>query len=183
MLRNPLSTYRRGQTLRVPDEQSAYEQLIGKTRVDPLPARSTESELDSLLSTMRERGEANGGRIASDPMKRLRELTVNVLVPVFVELVEKYSKNGISMQMDASNLLEGGREIRFEFGLGETRTQLLGTATTEGIAFHETRYTPDSHGELASGPMLRLRHLNEKVFREFICERLAQMVRNATRRR
>lgn len=156
---------------------------MSKTRVDASPSRSTESDLDSLLNTLRERGEANGTGRASDPLQRLRELTVNVLVPVFVELVEKYSKNGISMQMDASNLLEGGREIRFEFGLGETRTHLLGTATTEGIAFHETRYTPDSHGELVSGPMLRLRHLNEKVFREFVCERLAQMVRNSMRRR
>ncbi len=169
--------------MRVPEEPTAYEQLVNKARVDPPPSRSTEGDLDSLLNTMRERGETNANRRASDPMQRLRELTVNVLVPVFVELVEKYSKSGISMQMDASNFLEGGREIRFEFGLGKMRTQLLGTATTEGIAFHETRYTPDCHGELASGPMLRLRHLNEKVFREFVCERLAQLVRSAMRRR
>ncbi len=73
--------------------------------------------------------------------------------------------------------------MRFEFGIGECRTQLHGTVTTEAIAFHETRYNPDVQGELLSGPMLRLRALDGDVFRSFVCERLTILLRDATRRR
>ena len=118
-----------------------------------------------------------------DPIQALREVTVNELVPTFVELMEKYSKSGVSMQMDASNFLEGGREIKFEFRIGEYRTQLQGTVTTDGIAFHETRHAPDIHGELSSGPMLRPRQLNSKAFRDFVCQRLTVLLRTAMRRR
>lgn len=145
-----------------------------------------EEELDSLITLLKERrrqGANQAGSLAPDPIQSLRELTLSELVPVFVELMEKYSKSGVSMQMDASNFLEGGREIRFEFGIGEYRTQLLGTVTTEAIAFHETRYTPDVHGELVSGPMLRLRNFTGQTFRNFVCERLTVLLRAAMRRR
>ncbi len=152
----------------------------------PLEERRVEDELDTLISVLsaRSRQTADGaGPFEDDPLLALRELTLNTLVPVFVELVEKYSSSGISMQMDASNFLEGGREIKFEFGLGEYRSQLHGTVTTEGIAFHETRYSPDFQGELTSGPMLRLRGLNAATFRQFVCERLTFLLRAAARRR
>jgi len=144
-----------------------------------------EHELDALIDVMKRRGadSVDDGRAGQSPLQALRGLTVNELVPVFVDLVEKYSKSGISMQMDASNFLEGGREIKFEFATGEFRTQLHGTVTGEGIAFHEVRYTPDFHGELATGPMLRLRQLNATTFREFICDRLTHLLRTALRRR
>ncbi len=117
-----------------------------------------------------------------DPLQELREMTLNEFIPIFVELIEKYSKTGVSLQMDASNLLQGGREIRFDFGVGDYRVQLLGTATTEAIAFHETRFNPDVHGELVSGPMLRLRHLTGEIFRDFICSRLTVLLRAALRK-
>ena len=145
-------------------------------------SRSAEEELDALIRVMEDRGR-DIMTVGSDPLHHLRVLTVNEFGPVFVELVEKYSTVGVSMQMDASNFLEGGREIRFEFGLGEYRFQLHGTVTSEGIAFHETRYCPDLHGELTTGPMLRLRGLDGKAFREFICERLTHLIRSALRRR
>ena len=90
---------------------------------------------------------------------------------------------GVSLEMDVSNFLAGGREISFEFGVGEYRAKLVGTVTTEAIAFHETRYAPDIDGELVSGPMLRLRNLDGTAFREFICERLSVLLRTAIRRR
>ena len=86
------------------------------------------------------------------------------------------------MQMDASNFLQGGREIKFEFGIRDHRLQLHGIVTSEAIAFHETRHGPDVQGELVSGPMLRLRGLDGSVFREFVCERLTYVLRAATRR-
>ena len=145
-----------------------------------------EQELDSLIALLKERrqqGASHGGSLTPDPIQSLRALTINELIPVFVELVEKYSRSGVSMQMDASNFLEGGREIKFEFGIGEYRTQLLGTVTSEAIAFHETRYTPDVRGELVSGPMLRLRNLTAQTFRDFVCDRLSILLRGAMRRR
>ena len=144
-----------------------------------------EDELDTLLAGLKKgrmRGGPSGGR-SYDPIDWLRDLTLTELVPTFVELVEKYSGVGISMQMDASNFLEGGREIKFEFGIDGHRLNMIGTVTTEAIAFHETRYSPHVDGELLSGPMLRLRGLTGASFRQFICERLTMLLREAVRRR
>lgn len=166
-------------------KQPGYKELVAQTApLPPPPKRKLEDDLDGLLTAMRQREqEAATASDKADPLTRLRELTITELVPAFVELVEKYSKSGISMQMDASNLLEGGREIKFDYSLGEYRTQLHGTATSDGIAFHETRYSPGSHGELATGPMVRFRGLNGTTFREFICAQLASLIRAAMRKR
>ena len=170
----------------VPRHPSGYHQLVGKMRVPEPPPKNVEGELDALVNALDERQKSvdadTPGRTV-DPIHTLRELTVRELVPVFVELVEKYSKSGIAMQMDASSLLEGGREIKFEFGIGEYRVQLQGTATSDAIAFHEVRYAPDIHGQLLAGPMLRLKQLSAKTFREFVCERLAILLRSASRRK
>ncbi len=101
---------------------NSYRELVHRT----LPAagaqaRNAEDELDSLIVFLRDRQKATDGEdgvLKPDAVQALRKLTINELIPVFVELVEKYSIAGISMQMDASNLLEGGREIKFEFGVG-----------------------------------------------------------------
>jgi len=164
----------------------SYKELVARTRVPTSQPRTAERDLDGLVAALADR--EKGGAIglaggAPDPIVTLRELLIRELIPVFVELVEKYSAAGIAMQMDASNLLEGGREIKFEFGVGEHRTQLQGTVTTDAIAFHEVRYAPDIDGQLVAGPMLRLKQLSAKTFREFVCERLAQLIRSATRRK
>ena len=172
----------------IPRERNSYRELVQQVRLPSAKADRNpdpEEELDSLIALLKERRQQAGDQIvvlAPDPIQVLRELTINELVPIFVKLMEKYSKSGISMHMDASNFLEGGREIKFEFGLGEYRTQLHGTVTTEAIAFHETRHSPDVDGELVSGPMVRLRGLNAEKFRIFLCERLTQLLRTAVRR-
>lgn len=169
-----------------PNATTSYSQLMKNVQPPPPEEPKAEDELDALIDVLstRSRQRASGADpFEDDPLLALRKLTLSTLVPVFVELVEKYSPSGISMQMDASNFLEGGREIKFEFGLGEYRFQLQGTVTTEGIAFHETRYSPDFQGELTSGPMLRLRGLNASTFRQFVCERLTLLLRSAARRR
>ena len=149
------------------------------------PGKNLENELDALIHVIKRRTQepADDGHGDQSPLQSLRRLMVNELVPVFMDLVDKYSKANISLQMDASNFLEGGREIKFEFTTGEYRTQLHGTVTDEGIAFHEVRYSPEFHGELATGPMLRLRQLNAKTFREFICDQLTHLLRTSLRRR
>ena len=152
----------------------------------PRKSRETESELDSLVPVLKKHG-VDGPRTAKsggpERLQMLRKLMLEKLIPVFVELVEKYSEAGFAMQMDASNFLEGGREIRFEFGIGDYRTELLGTVTTEAIAFHETRFSPNVHGDLISGPMLRLHTLDSVTFRDFVCERLLVLARSRLRQR
>lgn len=159
-----------------------------KAAPPPAPPRTVESDLDSLLTTIRQQetqkpAAAGGPTVAEARVQALREQIVRDFVPIFQELMEKYAGNGIVMDMDASNFLEGGREIRMEFAFGEYRSQLVGTVTPEAVAFHETRYTPEMRGELVSGPALRLRQLNEQAFREFVCERLALLLRTAMKRR
>lgn len=164
---------------------SSYQQLVQKVTPSFTGSKSTESELDALLGSL-SRADAGGEKPAPPPkvdrIQQLRELVMNELIPAFVQLVDKYAAHGISMDMDASNLLQGGREIRFEFRLGDFRTQLAGTATSDTIAFQETRYHPHMRGELVSGPMLSLRRLDVNTFREFICERLTILARSATKR-
>jgi hypothetical protein len=168
-----------------PTRTSEYQRLVESTRVPPPPPRSLETDLDKLIACMKERKrrQAEPAPKERDRVQELRELMVRELVGVFVELMEKYRDSGVSMEMDASSFLEGGREIRFDFAFGEFRIQMLGTVTTEAIAFHETRHFPDVRGELVSGPMLRLRSLNARVFRDFICERLAVLIRAVMRHR
>ena len=165
---------------------SDYQKLIEKNRPPPPKEHTSESELDSLLTVIKERekkAQAASSPDEPDRIQALRTLTINELVGIFMEIKEKYAASGVSLELDVSNFLSGGREIKMEFGFGEYRAQLLGTVTTEAIAFHETRYAPDIAGELVSGPMLRLRNLDGKVFREFVCERLTALLRTAIRRR
>lgn len=165
---------------------SSYRELVLQTRPPAKPVPLTpEEELDSLLGTYQQRLKEieHEKKPKPDLIMLLRDQTINEFIPVFIELVEKYSQTGISMQMDASDFLQGGSEFRFEFALNGLRTQLQGTVTTEAIAFHETRHSPDVHGEFVRGPMLRLRGLTVEAFRNFICQRLALLVRAATPRK
>ena len=166
---------------------TSYRELVAETTPPPKPPPDPEQELDTLLHRMKERerkAAAEGNRKEEvDPVTRLRDQMVKQFIPVFLELAEKYSEAGIALDLDASNLLQGGREIKMELALAGHRIQLHGTATSEMIAFHETRHTPDFSGELAGGPMLRLRTLDTKAFRDFVCGRLSRLVHQVMRRR
>ncbi len=169
----------------VPSAPSQYGELVRRQAEAQkhLESLTPEQELDTLVNGLQERkrNAVRNGLVRTDPFQALRESMLKEFIPIFVELVEKYSESGISLQMDASSFLEGGRELRFEFGAGEHRIHLQGTVTTEAIAFHETRFSPDVQGELVSGPMLRLHNLTGEVFRDFVCRRLAVLVRAAIR--
>jgi hypothetical protein len=149
--------------------------------------KTTEGEVDTLLALYAQRKDKRErpvtGHQVADPIQLLREKVVQEFVPVFSELAEKYEASGLTMEMDASDLMAGGREVKFEFAVGEHRSVLQGTATSDGIAFQETRYTPQLEGRLTSGPMLRLRNLTAQVFRDFICTRLSVLLRTALRQR
>ena len=165
-------------------EPSFDKRAVKQSPTSETSVLSAEGELDRLISSVQERRmkERLGAVVdVPDRIERLRKLTIEDLIPVFVELKEKYAASQIIMEMDASNFLQGGREIKFQFQIGDYRTELAGTVTTEAIAFYETRFAPDMNGELASGPMLRLHRLNANTFREFICERLAVLMRTVIR--
>ena len=167
-------------------EPTTYQQLVASLKPLATKSQSAESQLDKLLAAVQERerkARETEIKTPAEPIQVLREKVVSEMIPAFVELVEKYSTHGISMQMDASSLLEGGREVAFEFGMGDYRIQLQGTVTNDSIAFHEVRNSPDVQGQLMAGPMLRLRHLDADAFREFVCDRLTVLLRFAARRR
>jgi len=116
----------------------SYRELVERTRPSDQPASfSQENELDALVHELkdREQSEANGSKVqAADPIQRVRDIMVGELMPAFIELVEKYSRSGVKMEMDASDLLGGGREVVFEFNLSEHQLRLHGTVTAEAIA-------------------------------------------------
>ena len=171
-----------------PRTPRSYRELVRSTSVPAgPPRRNPEQELDLLILNIKDRWQQAPvvePRVPPpDRMQQLRYLVTNELGLVFSVLAEKYASSGISMQMDASNFLQGGREVKLEFAIGEYRTQMHGTVTSEAIAFQETRHTPEMRGELMSGPMLRTRGLTAETFRNFVCERLAILLRSALRRR
>lgn len=168
-----------------PKSPTQYRLLIERTKPPTPVERTTEGELDRLLCVIDERRKIERKRKRTpkvDPLVALRDLTIKELVPAFVALVEKYGGNGIAMHMDASNLLEGGREIKFEFAYGSYRMELQGTVVTDAIAFHEVRHAPDIQGDMVAGPMLRLKTLSADTFREFVCGRVMVLIRLANRR-
>jgi len=165
---------------------SSYSQLVSGSAPAQPREQNAEDNLDSLLLQLKEKEEAekiSKPEAKPDAVTLLRKTMVEDLIPVFVELAEKYAAKGIVLEMDASNLIQGGREIKFHLGVGPYRTELLGTATDDAIAFHQVRYTPEVDGELTGGPMIRLRALNAETFRSFVCERLAILLRSALRRK
>ncbi len=167
-------------------EKTGDRTPVARTLPEKEPKKDIEFEVESLITNLQEQQNQTGDRQDSeepDPLECLRRQMVDEYIPLFAELMEKYRQSGITMRMDASNFLEGGREMNFEFSLGAYRAKLAGTVTTEGIAFQETRYTPEIRGELISGPMLRLRSLNADTFRKFLCGRLALLLKSALRRR
>ena len=115
-------------------------------------------------------------------MNDLREQFRHELVPVFADLQVKYEAAGVEMAMDAQKFLDGGTELLIEVAYANYGLRMAGTATRDGIAFRESQFANDVSGVATTGPMLRGRSLTGVVFREFLCERISQLVRSAMRR-
>jgi hypothetical protein len=144
----------------------------------------SEADLDSLLTKIEVRnqtGSDNSVMLKTDPLERFREQILCELTPVIMELSEKYASRGVTIQMDASNFLQGGRNVQFEFAIAGHRNVLKGTVTSEAIAFEEIRYSPSSDGDITSGPSLRLRQLDATTFRDFICKRVVLLLKQAVK--
>jgi hypothetical protein len=167
--------------------KSKYGKLLQQTGFKPTaPAKAPQDELDSLIDRMEQlqkvHPDAGGGPTDAGVLEQLRGLILQDLIPAFLELSQKYAPRGIVLRMDASSFLQGGRGWDFEFRFGDHRCCLHGTVTSEKVAFEETRYAPHVDGELASGPVLRIRHLNVATLRDFVCERLTLLLKSAMRK-
>ncbi len=165
-------------------QKTEYAQLVRRVAPASRKQPPPEQDLDLLLDQLEEkkaRSDPDQQPPKADPIEKLRESMLAEYIPIFVELSEKYAKSKVALEMDASNLLQGGRELKIAFSISGYRTDLLGTVTTEAIAFHLTHHTPDTGAQIASGPLLSLRRLNPKTFRDFICGQLALLVRTAMR--
>jgi len=166
------------------DKETGYAQLVRRVAPASRKHAPAEHDLDLLLNQLEEkkaRATPSPQTPKPDPIEKLRKAMLTEYIPIFVELSDKYAESRIALEMDASNLLQGGREIKIALNISGYRTELLGTVTTEAIAFHETRYTPNTGAQIASGPLLSLRRMNAKTFRDFICNQLAMLVRAAMR--
>ncbi|GJM24663.1 MAG: hypothetical protein DHS20C16_10780 [Phycisphaerae bacterium] len=118
------------------------------------------------------------------PMDMLRKLFVNDLIPVVNELREKYSSKGLSLQMNAERFLDGKREVVIEMQFEGIGMRYNGTVIDGVIAFSQTRFDDeDRSGLTASGAALRTRGLNAERFRAFLCDRIAHLVQQASKRR
>jgi hypothetical protein len=168
-----------------------HDQYVGvRAQVEPTSAaQSREHELDALIDSYENRTREEQLKLTrethkrTDPIECLRSQMTEELLPVFREVHDKYARAGFTMEMDVSTFLAGDRELTIEISFKEHRLELCGIVTRSAIAFTEIHYIGDTGGEIRSGPSMRLRNLNAMTFREFICDRLATLMRTAMRGR
>ncbi len=145
------------------------------------PRKSAEATLDALLNLHQQREtqqaeEAVRAAQAPDPIEQLRRKMREELVPAFEGLKEKYSAQGLAMEFDPSDFLDGGRTVAFVFALKAHYLRLRGTVVEGRIAFSEILSQGNDNGVMSGGPMLLTRTLGVEQFREFVCERIATLV-------
>ena len=148
-----------------------------------------ESKLDSLLD-QHSRSQEGAGPASKEaslpvtPLDRLRQLVEGELIPAFEELRRKYEGKGITLVLDASNFLRGGRDIKVVIEFAGTGLRFDGTVMPNSIAFQQTRFAKDDPAGLtASGPTLRTRSLTGDTFRDFVCDRIVGLVQAVTQRK
>lgn len=181
----------------MPDEtKTGYQRLLEKCAPPPTAQKSAEESLDALLSGRPADGPHPANppaapaaaprldpRLSGSPLDPLRKLFSEELVPMFEVIKAKYQTYGIGLVLDISDFLAGGRRVVIEFQMPPQSIRLEGTAVNEGIAFNEIHSYSAVPGAISSGPMLRTRLLNAEKFRDFLCARLAPLVRTKLRQK
>ncbi len=138
-----------------------------------------EARLDQLL---RRKGGATAQPVASvggSPLDVLRERFRSDLIPEFQALADKYSEHGIQLHLDVGAFFRGGNEINIDIEFETRGVRYSGIVLPHQIAFQVTQFTGQSAPAVASGPTLSIRNLTRRQFREFVCERIAEVVRFA----
>jgi hypothetical protein len=166
------------------DEGVDLDAVLRKVQPKPAPATDGESVLDALLQQSHQTPEPATAKPTTDPLSRTRRLFQEVLLPVADELRAKYEPSGVTLRVDATQLLGNGRGVTIAIEFQAAGMRLDGTVTDSVVAFQQTRYTrSDRSGLTGSGPALSLRNLDGEVFRDFLCQRIATLVRSAMPRK
>ena len=167
--------------------RNSYKNLV-KRQAPPVPEKkSSEETLDELLNAHHQRSSSASGKTADGaPRSRLdifRDKLSGELGSAFEELKRKYESQGLVLNLDAEEFLLGGRRLNIEFRLQNYSVRLEGTVLESGIAFNEIRSIGGVAGAISSGPTLRIRDLTADEFREFVCGRIALLLRSVLRER
>ncbi|HUT87863.1 MAG TPA: hypothetical protein VMY37_00060 [Thermoguttaceae bacterium] len=167
------------------DKPTGYQALMDQCRGQNAASKTVEEQLDALLSLHQKRQAQQEDSEASKQsvLDRLREQMRDELLPAFEELGAKYAAQGIMLELNADDFLCGGVGLQIKVGFDIHGMLLEGTVTPQGIGFQETRFSNNVRGVVQAGPMLRTRNLGAGEFREFLCERISQLVRSAMRSR
>lgn len=168
------------------DRPSDYQTLVRRCRPTEAEPKTIEQQLDALLSLQQKRQSGQEQAQADpelSPLDQLRRQMRDELMPVFEDLKAKYQEAGILLEMDADDFLSGGVGLLIEVEFDNHGMQLQGTVTPRGIAFQDARYTSNTRSVIGAGPMLLIRSLTGQRFREFLCERISQLVRSVLRNR
>ncbi len=170
-----------------PQKPTQYQTLLRKHSPQQRAPKSVEEQLDALLEVGKRRPSGEDPGSASDvrtsALDDLRSLLRDELLAVFQDIRAKYAPAGILMEIDAEGFLAGGATLTIEVQFESCGMRMEGTATSGGLAFQETRFSNKVPGVVTTGPMLSARKLSAEAFREFLCERVGQLVRSAVRRR
>ena len=157
-----------------------HEHLRNKRREGKGPV-NLESELDAVLSQEGSRGQrsASGDPDApvQSPLDRMRDFVASRLIPIVVDVADRYRDKGVELAIDPRDILSGGRGLALEIRYGTHLLRLEGTVVDESIAFNEMIYVNDIAGTMGTGPMLRARHLTPDAFAEFLYQRILGLVR------
>lgn len=163
--------------------RSSYQSLVQKWTAPQPDEKSAEEKLDTLLT-----GEPSGpgseqtvSAAPTSPLDAFRQRVREELTLVVEEIQRKYALKGIAVHMDADDFLGGGRRLCIEISMQNHAMRLDGTVMEGGIAFNEVRSLDGTPGAICSGPMLRTRQLTPEGFREFVCGRIALLVRSILR--
>ncbi|MBN1512975.1 MAG: hypothetical protein JXB13_13250 [Phycisphaerae bacterium] len=140
---------------------------------------SQEARLDQLLHRHGGATTPVNPAVTGSPLDALRERFKSDLIPEFQALADKYSEHGIQLHLDIGEFLRGGSELIIDVEFESRGVRYSGIVLPHQIAFQVTQYTGQAAPAVASGPALRIHNLTRRQFREFICERIAEVVRYA----
>lgn len=161
------------------DWQAAGRQSQGRTNLT-----ESEERLDSLLAQAAHPAPADTAVEAPrvDPLDPLRQLFAKEFAAVITDLQTKYRDSGVQIAFDVEKFIRGGRTMTLIVEFCGQGSRLEGTVLNGAIAFQQTRYLQNERsGITGSGPTLRTRDLTPEIFRGFVCERIAALVRSALR--
>ena len=144
-----------------------------------------DTEIDSLLNENDRRhakvAEKLAGKPEPSPLDELRAEFRERFVPLVEKIAGQYSPKGVTVAMNATDFLEGGRTVVIDIAFGGYRIVHEGTVMADSIAFSEVRYVPNGGETVTAGQTIRGRQLSEQGIADFILKVVASLIRAANR--